>query len=90
VVARLGLHYWVSWIFKTLVAREEVLKKSWWQGVDRVYFIKQKKGIVPFGTAGLFGIQFPEPNIPEKAVIIYDGKFYSLHEVNNPPGYLPN
>ncbi len=88
VVARLGLNYWVYWVSEVIIANEEHVRKSWWNHIDNIYYLKQKKGIVPFGTAGLYGRTFNDPKIPNGAEKIFEGEYYLLFRAAKPPSCL--
>lgn len=84
IVARLGLNYWLDWILRKSIAQEKDVKPNWWKSFDNIYYIKQVKGAVPFGTAGLFGKPFKDPVIPDDSELIFKGNYYHLYLAHNP------
>ncbi len=88
VIARLGLHYWVYWVSGVIIANEEHVRKKWWNHIDNIYYLKQKKGIIPFGTAGLYGRTFNDPKIPDGTDKIFVGEYFLLFRAAKPPYYL--
>jgi hypothetical protein len=89
IVSRLGLSYWISWNYDTIVSLEEHIRRSWWKGLDNVYFLEQIKGKVNFGSAGLYGKPFKDPKIPPESESVFAGKYFRLYRVAHPPKYLP-
>lgn len=88
VIARLGMHYWASWIFRTYVGQPENITSEWWGRIDNIYVLQQKKGAILFGTAGLYGKPFPEPVIPPGSDLLFDGKYFKLFLTHNPPSII--
>ena len=89
IVSRLGLSYWISWNYNTLISSEEHIRRSWWRGLDNVYFLEQIKDKINFGSAGLYGKPFKDPKIPPKSDPVFIGKYFRLYRVSIPPKYLP-
>lgn len=85
IVARHGLEYWSTWIFRNMAVRQEELSADYWRWYNKIYFIVQKKDKAPFGPAGLFGKPFPEPNIPEKSYKIFESTYFDLYECRDLP-----
>jgi hypothetical protein len=85
VIARLGMHYWASWIFRTYIGQPGNVTPEWWTRIDNIYILQQKNGALPFGTAGLYGKPFPEPDVPPKSDLLFEGKYFRLFLTHNPP-----
>ncbi|OGU68002.1 MAG: hypothetical protein A2X62_02155 [Stygiobacter sp. GWC2_38_9] len=85
IVARHGLEFWSSWIFRNMAVRQEELGESYWRWYNKVYFLIQKKDKSPFGPAGLFGRPFPEPAIPEKSERVFENEFFAIYKSTEPP-----
>jgi hypothetical protein len=88
IVSRLGLSYWVSWNFNTLVSLEEHIRRAWWNSIDNIYFLEQIKDKVNFGSAGLYGKPFKDPKIPRSSILVFKGEYFKLYRVPEPPKYL--
>ncbi|MDP2036513.1 MAG: glycosyltransferase family 39 protein [Ignavibacteria bacterium] len=85
IVARHGLEFWSSWIFRNMAVRQEELAEVYWRWYTKVYFLIQKKDKSPFGPAGLFGNPFPEPAIPEKSVRVFENEYFVVYKCVEPP-----
>lgn len=85
IVARHGLEFWSSWIFRNMAVRQEELGESYWRWYNKVYFLIQKKDKSPFGPAGLFGKPFPEPTIPEKSKRVFENEYFAIYKCKEPP-----
>ena len=85
IVARHGMEFWSSWIFRNMAVRQEALGESYWRWYNKVYFLIQKKDKPPFGPAGLFGKPFPEPAIPPKSERVYETEYFEIWKCAEPP-----
>ena len=85
IVARHGMEFWSSWIFRNMAVRQEELGESYWRWYNKVYFLIQKKDKSPFGPAGLFGKPFPEPAIPPKSELVYENEYFVIYKSMEPP-----
>lgn len=85
IVARHGMEFWSTWIFRNTAVRQEALGESYWRWYNKVYFLIQKKDKPPFGPAGLFGKPFPEPAIPPKSERVYETEYFEIWKCAEPP-----
>lgn len=85
IVARHGMEFWSSWIFRNMAVRQEELAEVYWRWYTKVYFLIQKKDKSPFGPAGLFGKPFPEPAIPEKSERVFENEYFVVYKCAEPP-----
>ncbi|MDQ7816588.1 MAG: hypothetical protein RDU14_06135 [Melioribacteraceae bacterium] len=85
LVARHGLEWWASYILQTNVILEKALLKVYWKRFDNMLFLVQKKEKSPFGPAGVFGLPFREPVIPDSSKLIFEGKYFNLYKSPVPP-----
>jgi hypothetical protein len=85
LVARHGLEWWASYILRTNVILEKVLLKVYWERFDNMLFLVQKKEKSPFGPAGIFGLPFREPAIPDSSKLIFTGEYFDLYKSPVPP-----
>lgn len=85
IVARHGMEFWSTWIFRNMAVRQEQLSASYWRWYNEVYFIVQKKNKSPFGPAGLFGEPFPEPSVPNKSELVFKSEYFEVYKSIQPP-----
>lgn len=85
IIARHGMEFWSTWIFRNTAVRQEALGESYWRWYNKVYFLIQKKNKSPFGPAGLFGKPFPEPAIPPKSERVYETEYFEIWKCAEPP-----
>lgn len=85
LVARHGLEWWASYVLRTNVILEKVLLRAYWERFDNMLFLIQKKGKSPFGPAGVFGLPFREPAIPDGSKLIFTGEYFDLYKSPVPP-----
>lgn len=85
LVARHGLEWWASYVLKTNVILEKVLLRIYWERFDNMLFLVQKKEKAPFGPAGVFGLPFREPAIPDGSKLIFTGEYFDLYKSPFPP-----
>jgi hypothetical protein len=65
IVSRLGLGYWISWNYNTLISSEEHIRRSWWKDLDNVYFLEQIKDKINFGSRTLWKTFYRSENTTE-------------------------
>lgn len=85
IVARHGMEFWSTWIFRNNAVRQTELAPVYWRWFNKVYFLIQKKDISPFGPAGIFGGSFREPTIPQKSRRLYSGEYFELYLITEAP-----
>ncbi len=79
IVARHGLEFWSTWIFRNNAVRQTELAPVYWRWFNKVYFLIQKKDRAPFGPAGIFGGSFREPTIPKTSRRLFNGEYFELY-----------
>ena len=79
IVARHGLEFWSTWVFRNNAVRQTTLAPVYWRWFNKVYFIIQKKDKPPFGPAGMFGNSFREPSIPKESRRLFNGDYFELY-----------
>jgi len=80
IVARHGLEFWSTWIFRNMGVRQEQLSADYWRWYNKVFFLIQKKDVTPFGPAGIYGKPFAEPAVPPKSKLIFSNESFDLFE----------
>lgn len=85
IVARHGLEFWSTWIFRNNAVRQEQLSADYWRWYEKIFFVVQKKNIAPFGPAGLHGTTYTEPAIPPKSKLIFRSIYFYLYENTEAP-----
>lgn len=85
IVARHGLEFWSTWIFRNNAVRQKQLSADYWRWYEKIFFVVQKKKITPFGPAGLHGKPFAEPAIPPKSKLIYSSTYFDLFKNTETP-----
>lgn len=79
IVARHGLEFWSTWIFRNNAVRQTELAPVYWRWFNKVYFLIQKKDRSPFGPAGIFGGSFREPSVPKSSRHLFSGEYFELY-----------
>lgn len=85
LVARHGMEFWSSWVLRNEWSREIALEPGYFNWYTKVFFIRQKKNIPPFGPSGIFGVPFKEPSLPEDFKLIYSDENFGLYLIQKTP-----